>query len=146
MYSDQRIKETSGTYFSSDDGVTWENITSNGIKLQIRDIIFHEKDIYLATAEGIWKTNPDSLTSVTSDHAAIPTEYSLLQNYPNPFNASTVIKYFVPKESYISIVVYDALGKEVTTLVNEIKTPGEYSSIFNANNLSSGIYYLSDKN
>lgn len=129
------------TYFSSDDGVTWENITSNGIKLQIRDIIFHEKDIYLATDEGIWRTNPDSLTSVTREYENVPTDYSLLQNYPNPFNASSVIKYLVPKEGYISIVVYDALGKEVTTLVNEIKTAGEYSCSFNADHLSSGIYF-----
>ena len=74
----------------------------------------------------------------------IPTYFILEQNYPNPFNPSTIIKYSVATAGYVSIRIYDASGKEVTQLVNEEKTPGNYSVIFNTNSipegLSSGIY------
>jgi hypothetical protein len=53
----------------------------------------------------------------------IPDEYSLSQNYPNPFNPSTVIKYTLPKQTLVKLVVYDMLGKEVSSLVNEVKKP-----------------------
>ena len=71
----------------------------------------------------------------------IPQQFSLEQNYPNPFNPSTTIKYSVPKQSFVIMKVYDALGREVSTLVNEEKMPGDYSIMFNAKSLSSGIYF-----
>ncbi len=67
--------------------------------------------------------------------------FSLSQNYPNPFNPSTIIRYSIPKTGLVTLKVYDILGREVTTLVNENKTPGNYSVTFNGNNLSSGIYF-----
>ena len=67
-------------------------------------------------------------------------QYSLEQNYPNPFNPSTTIKYSIPTTSIVSIKVYDILGREVATLVNEQKTAGNYSVQFNGNNLASGVY------
>jgi hypothetical protein len=70
----------------------------------------------------------------------IPAEYILEQNYPNPFNPSTVIRYTVPKQSRISLRVYDILGRVVADLVNEMKEPGAYSVDFNASKLASGIY------
>ena len=71
----------------------------------------------------------------------IPTEFSLKQNYPNPFNPSSKIKYNVSSLSFISLKVYDLLGKEIATLVNEEKTPGEYEVEFDALGLPSGIYF-----
>ncbi|MCB0728086.1 MAG: T9SS type A sorting domain-containing protein [Ignavibacteriae bacterium] len=70
-----------------------------------------------------------------------PIEYSLIQNYPNPFNPSTTIQYSIPKDVWVNIRVYDISGREVTTLVNEYKTSGNYSTRFDGNNLASGIYY-----
>ncbi len=67
--------------------------------------------------------------------------YKLFQNYPNPFNPTTMINYSIPKTSLVTIKVYDILGKEVETLVNEQKAPGNYNIEFNANRLSSGIYF-----
>ena len=67
--------------------------------------------------------------------------FELCQNYPNPFNPITTISYQIAKSGFVSVKVYDVLGKEVSTLVNEIKNPGEYSVNFNANNLPSGIYF-----
>lgn len=72
---------------------------------------------------------------------AQPSNYSISQNYPNPFNPSTVINYSIPKQSNVSIKVYDILGTEVATLMNEEKAIGNYSVKFDGSNLSSGLYF-----
>jgi Secretion system C-terminal sorting domain len=78
-----------------------------------------------------------------SDEPKIPIQYNLSQNFPNPFNPSTTINYSIPKNSYVMIKVYDVLGNEVTSLVNEQKPAGNYSVTFNAGRqgLASGIYF-----
>ena len=70
-----------------------------------------------------------------------PTSFSLLQNYPDPFNSSTNIKYSIPKTSMVSIKVYDIIGNEIITLVNEEKPSGTYELTWNAANLPSGVYF-----
>lgn len=70
-----------------------------------------------------------------------PAQYSLSQNYPNPFNPATVINYAVPDNSFITLKVYNSLGQEVSTLVNETKQAGSYKVNFNASGLPSGVYY-----
>ncbi len=64
-----------------------------------------------------------------------------LENYPNPFNPTTEIEYQIPKEGHVSLIVYNSLGEEIKTLVNENKASGSYKVSFNAENLPSGIYY-----
>lgn len=71
----------------------------------------------------------------------IPTEFALGQNYPNPFNPSTKIKYSVPQNGLVSIIVYDLTGQVVASVVNEVKEPGNYEIDFNATGLSSGVYF-----
>ncbi len=68
-------------------------------------------------------------------------DFELSQNYPNPFNPTTTISYAVPQRTNVEIKVYDITGKEITTLVNEVKDQGIYSVKFNADNFSSGIYF-----
>jgi hypothetical protein len=68
-------------------------------------------------------------------------KFDLAQNYPNPFNPNTTIKYSVPKQSNVIMKIYDALGKEIITLVNENKNEGNYSVEFNSKNLISGVYF-----
>jgi predicted acyl esterase len=70
-----------------------------------------------------------------------PEKFELKQNFPNPFNPNTVITYSVAKSENVQIRVYDITGKEVQTLVNEVKSPGSYNIMFNAANLSSGVYF-----
>ena len=66
--------------------------------------------------------------------------YNLMQNYPNPFNPITTIKYTIAKPELVTLKVYDILGSEIATLINEIKTAGNYEVSFNASNLASGMY------
>jgi PKD repeat protein len=80
------------------------------------------------------------VTGVKGEESQLPTEFSLYQNYPNPFNPSTVIKYSVAEESLVTLKVYNILGTEVATLVNEKKTPGFYELNFGGENLPSGVY------
>jgi Secretion system C-terminal sorting domain/CARDB/BNR repeat-like domain len=75
----------------------------------------------------------------------IPNYYSLSQNYPNPFNPVTKITYTLPKSGNVELKVYDILGREVATLVNEVKQAGIYDINFNATNLASGIYFYKIK-
>ena len=75
----------------------------------------------------------------------IPNENLVSQNFPNPFNPSTQIKYNLPKEGFVMINIYDVLGNEVATLVNEEKTAGSYEIEFNASQLSSGVYFYTLK-
>ena len=79
------------------------------------------------------------VTELISDK--LPAFFSLSQNYPNPFNPSTVISYQLPVNSLVSLKIYDLLGREVATLVNEEKPAGSYEVTFDGKNLSSGIYF-----
>ncbi|MDP1678066.1 MAG: CHRD domain-containing protein [Bacteroidota bacterium] len=71
----------------------------------------------------------------------IPQEFSLMQNYPNPFNPTTTISYQLSANSYTTLRVYDMLGKEVATLVNEAKEAGSYTAQFDGSKLSNGMYF-----
>lgn len=107
----------------------------------------------------IGKTEADTIEFLITDGNAIyltkqfilqyslPTEYKLEQNYPNPFNPITKIRYSIPSTPLslgeglgVRLIVYDILGNEVTTLVNEQKEPGYYEVEFNASNYASGVY------
>jgi len=81
----------------------------------------------------------EKLTSVPSQ--AVPKVFALSQNYPNPFNPSTIINYQLPKANHVTLRLYDAIGREVATLVDEYKEAGSYDIQFNASKLSSGVYF-----
>lgn len=80
--------------------------------------------------------NPTSVEKLEE----IPTGYELSQNYPNPFNPTTNIKFSIPEQGFVSLKVYNTLGQEVATLLNDFKSAGTYQVDFNASNLSSGMY------
>jgi len=82
------------------------------------------------------------IISVNEENEDIkPESYYLAQNYPNPFNPTTTIRFEIPKSSYVTIKVYDVLGSEIATLINEEKSAGKYVVEFDGSGLSSGIYF-----
>jgi hypothetical protein len=82
------------------------------------------------------------ITSVAENKADIPAEFNLKQNYPNPFNPTTTISFDLPKMSQVSLKIYDLLGREITTLVNnEGMSAGSYLKEFNASRLTNGVYF-----
>jgi len=89
-----------------------------------------------------WTIRWDSIaTGVKEISSAIPNSYSLAQNYPNPFNPITKIQFGIPKTSSVKILVYDVLGREVATLVNQEFKPGNYETQWDATSFASGMYY-----
>jgi hypothetical protein len=82
-----------------------------------------------------------NLVSINQDPDITVRSFSLSQNYPNPFNPSTNINFSIPVKSFVKLAVYDALGREVDILANDIFTAGSYSVNFNASKLTSGIYF-----
>ncbi len=95
------------------------------------------------TLQFITKSVPTSVKD--SRTGQLPQKFILDQNYPNPFNPSTNIRYSVVSNSEVTLKIFDLLGREIKTLVNEIKAPGQYTVEFNAQNLSSGIYFCEMK-
>jgi hypothetical protein len=95
--------------------------------------------IYLGRTKGIYIY--DVPTAIKDETIIYSDRFLLNQNYPNPFNSITKIRYYVAKNDLVILKVYDVLGREVAVLVDEEKKPGTYEIEFNANNLSSGIYF-----
>ena len=84
---------------------------------------------------------PIIITNIDEIEKQIPTDYTLFQNYPNPFNPSTILSYQIPSSGHISLKIYDILGKEIKTLVNQKQQAGNYEISFDAKNLPSGVYF-----
>jgi len=80
-------------------------------------------------------------SDIISVEVGIPEKFELKQNYPNPFNPTTNIVYYLPVDDFVTIKIYDVIGNEVETLVNENKKAGRYVVEFNGGNLSSGVYF-----
>jgi len=87
------------------------------------------------------RVTPLSATAISDPGGELPEMFMLRQNYPNPFNPSTTISYRLPTQSIVTLKIFDLLGREVATLVNDVEPPGYKSVNFTANNLVSGVYY-----
>lgn len=88
--------------------------------------------------DDVWGT---TITDVKEIKSNIPTEFSLAQNYPNPFNPSTKIRFDIPRQSQVKLVVCDILGREIVVLINKEMNPGSYETTFDGHSLTSGIYF-----
>ena len=82
-----------------------------------------------------------NVTGISTNKSNVPTSFSLEQNYPNPFNPTTTISFSLPSKSFVSLKVFDITGREVATIVSEEMSSGTYSRLWNAANVSSGIYF-----
>jgi hypothetical protein len=75
------------------------------------------------------------------DDNTVPNSFAMLTNYPNPFNPSTVIRYTIPRQGHVSLIIYNTIGQVVATLLDETKHAGTYEAMFNGNGLASGVYF-----
>ncbi len=110
-------------------------------------VIAVDKSYYLSTPSSSVEFEVDGCpecwvvkNSQTNELKNLPTQYLLHQNFPNPFNPETIIKYDLPEDVFVSLRVYDILGKEVAILINDDESAGFKSVKLNASNLPSGVY------
>lgn len=99
-------------------------------------------NINITSAELRNLANSPMLVKLNGSSKGRPTEFGLSQNYPNPFNPSTVITYQLPVQSMVEISVFNSIGERVATLINEVKEPGYYEVTWNAEKLTSGVYFF----
>ena len=130
---------TNDVFRSKDDGVSWDNV-SEGLPGGNNILaVSPNGDIYCGTNSGVYKST-SFLTSVEND-IDVNINFSLNQNYPNPFNSMTRIEYHLTYPANVKLKIYDVLGEEILTLVNDYKQAGDHKINFDASELSSGIYF-----
>ncbi len=142
------------------DGATWTKydtsnspIPVNGFRYGYADsknnkifgLYSRHPQTLLTIYDGLIFFNEDSviITSTAISETSVPSKLTLYQNYPNPFNPTTKIKYYTPRSEIIIIKVYDVLGREIKTLINEYQNPGVYEIELDASGLSDGVYFYS---
>lgn len=131
-----KIGSTTNTYFIDSEMLyaPTGGLVHSHYKIKARDLTNHYSDY---SNEVVSRTEPMNKKSVEE---IVSNEYKLAQNYPNPFNPSTKISYSIKEEGLVTLKVFDILGKEIATLVNENKPEGNYEIEYNASDLPSGIY------
>jgi hypothetical protein len=138
-----------GVYYSSNSGTSW--IPKNeGFSWTpgppVQCFLITSNYIFAGTGGQVWRRNLSDFIGIKNISSEIPSAYTLSQNYPNPFNPSSIIRFQIKDSRFVTLKVYDMLGKEVATLVNEKLAPGTYEvpfsiSQFSNNQISSGVYF-----
>ena len=144
----------SGIGISIDFGNHWYKLSTNfPDNAAVKQLVIQQESLFAALyvrnstqPNAVWRIPlSDIILSTTEKKIEIPHSIVLDQNYPNPFNPSTTISYEIPGSELVTIKIYDVLGREIETLVNEEKSPGKYKIEFDGSNLSSGIYFYQIK-
>jgi len=132
-----------GLYLSTNNGTTWyEKNQGFNILPSVYGLLITNNYIFAGTgSNSVWRRSLTEITDIQNISTEIPSGYSLSQNYPNPFNPSTKIRYDIPKNEFVKLLVFDALGREVETLVNEQQSAGTYEATFNGSQYPSGVYF-----
>jgi hypothetical protein len=132
-----------GVFLSTNCGTSWIPENTGLTYLDVLSLAVSGTNLIAGIhGRGIWmRQMSDMITSVTTSSATLPVVFSVEQNYPNPFNPTTNIEFSIVNRQFTSMKVYDVLGREVTTLVNEAKEPGTYTVQFDGSNLTSGVYF-----
>jgi hypothetical protein len=131
-----------GAFQSTDNGNTWTEINTGLTDNFIKSLAINSSGYIFAgtLTKGVFRSINSTITFADNSITTLST-FSLAQNYPNPFNPATTIKYQIPELSFVTLKVYDVLGGEIATLVNEEKPAGGYEVEFNKTELPSGIYF-----
>ncbi|MBK8553307.1 MAG: T9SS type A sorting domain-containing protein [Ignavibacteria bacterium] len=130
-------------YRSTDKGISWFQETNNNFDGRLFGIYFSDNDNgWVAGGNGLIAKYTNPMSNISSNISSNEiTGYKLNQNYPNPFNPSTKLEFGISKLGFVSLKVYDILGKEIATLVNERLSPGTYRYDFDGSGLTSGNYF-----
>jgi photosystem II stability/assembly factor-like uncharacterized protein len=129
-------------HYTSNGGTGW--VTQNsGSSVNLRDVFFINQTTGWAAGNSgtILKTINGGITSIKNISCNLPKNFSLSQNFPNPFNPATNIKFQIAKLGEVKLLIFDVLGREIATLINEQLQPGTYETEWDASNLASGIYF-----
>jgi len=129
--------------WSSDEGQSWNifNDTFSSSRIYGIQRIPESDTLIVAASDGIFKVYDSFVLSANEQAGQTPQEINLFQNYPNPFNPKTDIGFQISDYRWVKLVVFDLLGCEVATLVNEQLPPGRYSRQWDASGVASGVYY-----
>ena len=131
-----------GIFKSNDNGISWEQIDQGLPGHNIAGLNISQTDLNACVGGfGLWRRPLSDLISVKIVSSVITSAFILAQNYPNPFNPVTNLEFGISDLGFTSLKVYDLLGKEVVTLVNEKLNPGTYRVEFDAGSLTSGVYF-----
>jgi hypothetical protein len=128
-----------GIYGSTDMGNTWQ-FYNDGLQSLYGFVLVQAPNgtIYATSGDGVFKNT--GVTDIGNDGTVL-NNFHLEQNFPNPFNPSTSIQYAIGSTQFVSLKIYDVLGNEIATLVNEEQNAGSHSIDFNASQLGSGVYF-----
>jgi photosystem II stability/assembly factor-like uncharacterized protein len=137
--------DTAGIYRSTNDGETWESVNSGLTSPAVLSpryfgVIYHNGYLFTSTYDGIFRSSQPITTVSDKMGGDIPGRFSLEQNYPNPFNSMTKIQFSISNTQFTILKVFNLLGQEVATLINEHLEPGVYERTFDAGHLPSGVY------
>ena len=132
---------SNGIFRTNDGGITWGQRVSNINEYARFYSPKNNSNIYLFGLNDTIYTYKAIVDINNSETNLPPTEFVLYQNYPNPFNPSTAIKYTIPKQSNVSLKVFDILGDELSTLIDGEQSEGNYDIMFDASEFPSGIYF-----
>lgn len=134
-----------GFYYLPNTVNQWMQMNDGFINPDSYGILLRGSEIFagsgLTAKKGVYKRQIVQLVPVKETTSIVPDKLTLYGNYPNPFNSSTIIKYSIPKQSFVNLKIYDVLGRELMTLDEGIKSAGTYSVMFDASSYSSGIYF-----
>jgi hypothetical protein len=128
-----------GVFVSADRGLTWHSANNGLTDSSVISLIVDQQDhLYAGTNKGLFMGT--GIMTRIDEKNKVPSTFSLNQNFPNPFNPTTVISYGLSVYGRVTLIVYDLLGREVKTLVNEVKRPGRYQVTVDGIDLPSGVY------
>ncbi|MFZ1978003.1 MAG: T9SS type A sorting domain-containing protein, partial [Bacteroidota bacterium] len=130
-----------GVCLSTNNGTSWNGIDFSDMSRPIFSLTISGKNLFAETDEGLWRQWLRDITSVNVRKTEIPSVFSLSQNYPNPFNPMTTISFSLPSKSFVSLKVFDIIGREVVTIVSGEMSAGNYTRQWNATKMASGIYF-----
>ena len=131
-----------GVFVSTNNGMNWIAANQGLGHTYVLALAISGANLVAGTwGGGIWRRMVSDLVSVTEPKDIHPGEFHLAQNYPNPFNPTTELRFEIGDARFVSLKVFDVLGREVTTLVNEEMDPGQYERKLDGSQLAGGVYF-----